>query len=116
MTDKKAHKPLLSAKAILDVDDMTFEEVEVPEWGGSIRLRSLTAEEASKFSDEYSKDRKNAAVRILLMACVDDKGEPLFKPEDLDVLRKKSLKAVIKVQKVAMKMNGLKDDDEAKND
>ena len=40
---------LLSKTAILTANDLQTEDVEVPEWGGAVRVRSFTGRERDAF-------------------------------------------------------------------
>ena len=40
---------LLNKEQILNADDLTFEDVEVPEWGGTVRIRCLESTERDEF-------------------------------------------------------------------
>lgn len=70
---------LLGREAIAAAVDAAYEEVEVPEWGGSVRVKSLNATErdafeASLVSTEGKKNRANLVnIRAkLVAACLVD--------------------------------------------
>jgi len=115
MAQKKEMSPtkraLLTRNAILSVVDQQTEDVEVPEWGGVVRLRTLTAAEAIKFSEGVKKGDDNAAIRILMMSAVNEDGTPMLLEEDIPELRKKSLKTIFRLQKAALRLNGLGKDE-----
>lgn len=114
-----ADKKFLTAQDILDADDMAVVEVDVPEWGGTIRLRPMSAEEVIAFNEE-NKDanKKHAALRVTAACAVDEAGNRLFTSKQMESLAKKSLAAFMRIQKVAMRINGLDDKEvkEVKND
>ena len=97
----------LSAEEIFAVQDIETVEVKVPEWGGIVRLRSLSGEEAFTFAKLIEKDKSSGAVQVLLLSAVDANGSQLFTSEDLDKLKKKSLHAIMRLQKEALRINGL---------
>jgi len=107
----------LSAADIIETSDQQIIEVECPEWGGSVSLRSLTAGEAMTFVDAFKDNKKDGPVRLLVMTAVNEEGKPLFTLDDLEKLKGKSLKVLMRLQKAAMEMNGLGDQGktEAKN-
>jgi hypothetical protein len=109
---------LLTAEQILAAEDIKYVEVEVPEWGGMVRLKTLSGEEAAEFlSDEFQKDKKNASVRVLIMSAVKEDGTLMFTVDEIVKLRKKSLRAINRLQDAALKLNGLKEEDkEVKKD
>ena len=104
-------KKFLSAKEVLAVEDVETVDVEVPEWGGTIRLRMLTGEEAVSFAESVKgKDDKAGAARIVVRCAVDENNARIFSDEDIDVLKGKSMRALLRVQKVALEINGLSDE------
>jgi hypothetical protein len=103
-------RKMLNINEILTADDIRFEEIEVPEWGGWVRVRTLCAEESARFSDEIAKDKKNGIALLLIMTLVDTEGKQLFTNASLENLRKKSMKAMLRVQKIVLEMNGLTDE------
>lgn len=117
---------VLSKNDILGADDLPFQEIEVPEWGGTIRLKTLMEDELGPYEegliDMAGESRrvvlKNMRAKLLVLAIVDEKGKRLFNDNEIAALAKKSAKAMDRVFTVAQKMNGLgKDyvDDMVKN-
>jgi hypothetical protein len=115
----EAKRKVLTAVDILAAEDLAVVEVDVPEWGGIVRLRPLTAQEAIRFAED-AKENKGAtsAVGVAAMCCVDEKGKPLFTAQQAEQLKSKSLRAMMRIQKEALRINGLDDKAEAqaKND
>ena len=103
-------KKFLSREEVLAVEDVETRTVEVPEWGGPIRLKALTGEEAVEFAESVKGDNKAGAARIVVRCAVDENGARLFQDEDIEVLKRKSMKALLRVQKVALEMNGLSEE------
>ena len=108
----------LSRQNILEADDLKRRSVRVPEWGGEVYVRELTAMEAVVF-DAWLYDNKDNkaevasnynAMLVMLSAC-DDGGNRIFEDSDLDVLRKKNPKAISKIAKAVEKLNKLGADD-----
>jgi len=111
---------LLSKEAILAAQDLPSEDVEVPEWGGTVRVRGLDG----KGRDEYfmsqavirggqvvGQDTTNASAKLLARCIVGEDGEPLFGSEHIDLLGKKSAAALDRVFKVASRLSGLTDEE-----
>lgn len=114
-----SEKKVLSAADILGAEDLQVIEVEVPEWGGVVRLRPMTAEEAIGYNKTVTAgDKRHGAVILAGMCIVNDEGKPAFSDEQVQQLAKKSLAALMRIQRVALKINGLTKDEEAviKND
>ena len=105
---------ILTKQAILSAKDLKKELIEVPEWGGSIYVRSLTGEERDKFEEEVfkaSKNKKNSSLtnmraRMTVLCAVDEDGTRLFEDADIPTLGKKSGAALNRVFAAAQKING----------
>ena len=106
---------LLSKSAILAADDLKTEDVEVPEWGGTVRVRAFSGRERDAFEASLvrgdGKDRKvdltNMRARLVALTVVDDSGQKVFTQDDVDLLGAKSGAALDRVFSVAQKLNGL---------
>jgi len=105
---------VLTATDILDKSDTEYDYVDIPEWGGRVKIRSLTADEVIKFTESMKGEaKKNAMVRICHLCTVNEDGSPMFEDGNMIAkLQKKSVKAINRIQKAALKLNGM--DDEAK--
>lgn len=113
-------KRFLTAAEILTAQDSKTVDVDVPEWGGTVKLRTLTGAEAAEFFDAFQRGEKSAAVVKLPLLCAvaEDGVTPLFTEGDLVQLRTKSLSGLMRLQRAAVKLNGLTDEAavEVKND
>ena len=106
---------LLSKTAILCANDLQIEDVDVPEWGGSVRVRSFTGRERDAFEASMvrgeGKDRKvdltNMRARLVGLTVIDEGGQRLFTDEEVDLLGSKSGAALDRVFAIAQKLNGL---------
>lgn len=105
---------LLNKEAILGAADLATEDVAVPEWGGAVRVRTLTvADRDALFAscrDEAGKfdaSRFNGA--LLAKSVVDANGNLVFSDADVDALNRKSAPAVTRVVEVAGRLNRLGD-------
>ena len=106
---------LLTKSAILSADDLKTEDVEVPEWGGAVRVRAFSGRERDAFEASLvrddGKDRKvdltNMRARLVALTVVDETGQKLFTHDDVDLLGAKSGAALDRVFAVAQKLNGL---------
>jgi hypothetical protein len=109
-------KTILTAAEILGADDLPSEDVAVPEWGGSVRVRTMTGAERDAFELAITTARSAGRVgdvraRLVAMAAVDADGKLLFTAADVAKLSKKSSRALDRVFAVASRLNGLGDDD-----
>jgi hypothetical protein len=107
MSSDNDAKSLLSAADILGAEDLVPVEVDVPEWGGTIRIRPLSAAEALTFIESLKKRQEEGAMRILIASAIDAAGKQLFTEADVHRLKAKSLRALMRVQNAAMQLNGL---------
>ena len=106
---------LLSKTAILAAQDLQTEDVEVPEWGGAVRVRSFTGRERDAFESSMvrgdGRDRKvdltNMRARLVGLTVIDETGQRLFTDEEADLLGAKSGAALDRVFAIAQKLNGL---------
>ena len=110
---------LLTKSAILAAADLKTEDVDVPEWGGSVRVRSFTGRERDDFEASMvrgdGKDRKvdltNMRARLVGLTVIDETGQRLFSDDEIDLLGAKAGAALDRVFAVAQKLNGLSSDD-----
>ena len=111
---------LLTRDQILGADDLPSEEVEVPEWGGSVKIRTMTgserdAFEASLLGTGSKKDKQKVMLDIRAkfasLVIVDKDNKRLFTAKDIKDLGSKSASALDRVLTVGQRLNGLSSDD-----
>lgn len=116
---------VLSASDIVGKEDFEYKDIEVAEWGGIVRLRVMTAAEAIQFTEDMKgQSRKNAMLKIVALCAVDATGKRMFTDDKVQTLGQKNLKVLMRLQREAIELNGLKPDKneeaallkEAKND
>jgi hypothetical protein len=104
----------LTRDQILTVPDIVTEEVNIPQWGGSVRVRSLTMQQRGRFEFTHM-DRKGVnyaeavtmmRARLVALAVVDHEGKRLFSDADVDTLNQKNPAAIETIFKVAMRLSG----------
>ena len=103
---------LLTRDAILQVQDLKYEDVPVPEWGGQVRVRMMTGAERDAIGARLQNlDKAEAATtyRLLLAATcmVGEDGAALFGFADLPQLAAKSQVALDRVCEAAQRLNTL---------
>ncbi|MDD5533791.1 MAG: hypothetical protein PHC52_13430 [Syntrophales bacterium] len=101
---------------ILEMQDIGSEPVTVPEWGGKTFLvTGLSGEERRKLYAESMKgdelDMDIYPFTLLVLAVKDATGQPVFRMEDREKLRKKNGMAIQRLSVVAMRLSGLGPDD-----
>ena len=104
---------LLTREEIVSASDLPFQDVDVPEWGGTVRVGTMTAGERDAYeNDIYETDganikikRKDFRAKMLVRCLKTAEGGQLF--DDVAELSKKSSKPVQRLFEVAQELNGL---------
>jgi hypothetical protein len=110
---------LLSKNEIFAVDDRTYEDVAVPEWGGTVRVRGLSGTERDAYEASIDKqvngktvrDLRNFRARLVALAAVNEDGTPLFEQNEVAALAKRSSVALSRLFDVACRLSGITDED-----
>jgi hypothetical protein len=102
---------LLTKSAILGASDLPHEDVSIPEWGGTIRVRVMTGLERDEFRSEIATDGGasigNFSAALLAATCIDENGERLFSMGDIAAIRAKRATLLDVAAGVAARINGL---------
>lgn len=101
---------ILGREAILAADDRPVEEVEVPEWGGIVRIRKMDALTWTRLVHVLKGEEDDTRIRAQTCAAcmVDEQGELLFEPgneEDLALLLGRSHDALLRVSNAAIRFS-----------
>ena len=125
MITNAVKKIFLGKDAILNADDLTVDEVEVPGWGGTVRVKGLTGVERDdweasrvdmkakvKAGQARPQNLVNWRASLVVRTVVGEDGKLLFSDKDIVALGKKSALAITKVFDKAMQLSGLTDEDE----
>jgi len=102
---------LLNRNAILSADDIKRVDVPVPEWGGTVRVRTMTAKERdammgeSVLGDDGKPNMENFRSKFLVRCIVGADDKPLFSAADIEALGAKSGAALERVYKQAETIN-----------
>ncbi len=110
---------LLTRDAILGASDIKSEEVRVPEWGGTVRVRGLTAAQrdqveaqaVSRRGNNVDINMANIRARIVAFTIVGDDDKPIFTNADVKALGEKSARALDRVFEVATRLSGMGESD-----
>lgn len=98
---------LLTAAQIRDAVDLKEDTIEVPEWGGSVRLVQMTAAESlemSKLMDVQS-NAEDGIFLMLVFSAKDAEGNRVFTLEDVLELKKKNFNVLNTLQRAAIALN-----------
>ena len=109
---------LLNKDEIIAVDDQQYEDVNVPEWGGDVRICVLSGTERDRWEQEcINRTGPNNKIRIdklkvgLLASClVNGNRELLFTQKDLNELNSKNAAVIQRLFKDAQRINAIGDE------
>lgn len=110
---------LLSKELILKADDLPTRDEEVAEWGGTVRLRTLTGTERDDFEasliemkgTEQKPNLRNLRARLVALCIVNEAGVRIFAQQDIAALGKKSALVLDRIFGICQDMNGLSQTD-----
>lgn len=102
----------LTKEQILSIHDWQYQEVDVPEWGGTVRMRGLTSAERDQFELEVQRIMEKGGslvlrARIVARCLVDDEGKRLFADAEIEKLAQKSGVVLDRLFWVAMRLSGI---------
>ncbi len=105
---------MLTKDQILQADDLPTEVVEVPEWNGSVTVRTMTGTERDSFEASITKKKGdsvevnmvNLRAKLCALTMIDENGERYFADTDIAELGKKSSAVLDRIFAVAQKLNG----------
>lgn len=99
---------ILNRDSILSADDLPREEVQVPEWGGSVFVRTMNGSERDRFEHAWRENPgRDVRGRVAALTICDETGKPLFTEADVARLGTKSSAALNRILAVSMRLSGL---------
>jgi hypothetical protein len=110
----------LSRDDILKAQDCRTQEVDVPEWGGTVLVRGMTGRERDQFETSMLErgrggrmvpNTANTRAKVVARCVVGEDGTRLFTDADIAALGEKSGAAIDRVFEVAARLSGLSDED-----
>ena len=130
---------LLSREQILEAKDIQTKVISVPEWGGDIMIKQLSAKEynditmsmvnirkmAAKQISKKNSDNvedainesaiKNQKILLIVKSVVDENMKPLFTEADMELLYQKNTNVVDKIIAEIEEFNSVSTEDTKKN-
>jgi hypothetical protein len=79
--------------------------LEVPEWGGEVYVRVLSAKDQAELSDGVKP--ADIPIRVLVHCLVDESGNQILQEEDAEALAGEDFPIIMRVFAFAAKLNGL---------
>jgi len=111
----------LTRQQVLDVQDVETRDVTVPEWGGKVRVKTLTGAERNALEKTMLEKNKpgkrpevnlsNFQAKLCAASMVDEAGKRIFSDRDVEKLGLKSSKALARVFSVASELSGFSEAD-----
>tara|TARA_R100000664_G_C2701792_1_gene101849 strand:+ start:354 stop:713 length:360 start_codon:yes stop_codon:yes gene_type:complete len=109
---------ILTRDQILSANDQTTETVEVPEWGGSVIVSTMSGRERDAFESSLMADKgssksanmANLRARLASLCCVAEDGTRMFTQADIEALGNKSAAALNRIFLAAQRLNGIGED------
>ncbi|KAB8167061.1 hypothetical protein FH609_011710 [Streptomyces sp. 3MP-14] len=108
---------LLTKDQITAAADLAHEDVPVPEWGGTVRVRALTGQERDAWEASMlrlgpngsvqARSTKGVRVGLVARCVVDEAGERLFTDKDMATLNEKSAAVIERLAAVARRLSGI---------
>jgi|TARA_B100001964_G_C14186844_1_gene579026 hypothetical protein len=100
----------LTKEQILQAQDLKTETITVPEWGGEVIVRTITAKERDAFEKQLTQEEgglENIRAKFVAATLVDEKNNLLFNEMQINDLGNKSASALDRVFAVGQKLAGL---------
>lgn len=109
----------LNRQQIVDADDVEYDTVSCPEWGGDVRIRSIKGRQRDEYEQSLVEQRgndrrmnlRNARAKLIILCAVDEDGRPLFTADDVRALGAKNAKPLDRLFDACRKLTGLSEDD-----
>lgn len=116
MTDKTESSNFLTLKQIIAADDINYRDVEVPEWGGTVRLGAMAASERDRYESQVYLARQKGGddaafdnVRArLVAACMIN---PKVDRKQIAALGNKNAKTINRLFDICRELNGISEQD-----
>lgn len=107
---------LLSRDAILSANDTPSEIVDVPEWGGQVKVVAMSGTERDKFEASLvgkgnKPNLENFRAKLAAACVVDEEGNRLFSEKDVAALGRKSAAALDRVATAAQRISAMSQED-----
>lgn len=97
--------------------------VPMPEWGVTVIVREMTAQENREYQTSnvrfdkggFAKgfNKEDVELRLLLRTCMDDHNVRLFTEDDFPLLRRQPASVIARLTRIAKELSGLDDDGDA---
>jgi len=105
----------LTKEQIVGISDIIIDELYIPEWDGTVYVKTMTAAERDKFEEsvyvrEGTKrvaDYIGMRAKLCSIVLCDEKGNRLFTDKEVEILEKKDAKAILRIFEKATLLSAL---------
>ena len=104
---------LTTADAILQASDFIFDEIDCPEWNGTVRIRSLSGGQRAVLRKAVDDGRNDVDEMLCVMAIVDQDGNRVLNQNQIAELGKKNTAVITRIANRVLEISGMKDRDKA---
>lgn len=104
--DPKTGPVYLTLDAIREADDLRHTDVDVPEWGGTIRVRGLRLEEARDIQKAAMQGDELDTTKVLLLTVQKGLEAPKVDAADLYLFAQKHAGVVMRVAELVNELTG----------
>lgn len=98
---------ILTLEQVLEAPDLEEREVEVPEWGGSVKIRSFSKAAQQDLRRKAMVKNELDTDRLEMLMFIHGVVEPQFTEEHYEALRQKSAGAIDRVLRAILELSGL---------
>lgn len=107
---------LTTASSILQAEDFVFDEVDCPEWGGTVRIRSLSGAQRVQLKKAIDAGRDDIDETLCVMSIVDEDGNRVLHRDQIGELSKKNTAVITRIAMKVLEISGMRDRDKAIGD
>jgi hypothetical protein len=98
---------MLTKEQIFAARDLQTEDVDVPEWGGTVRITVMSGKAREALMDALAEPQKTSRFQALMLSStiVDEAGVQIFTVDDVEHLREKNTDVLVRLVDIAMRLN-----------
>ena len=105
----------LTKDDIFKVDDLPTKDIDIPEWGGTLTIRTLTGAERDQFESAFVNqdqiDIRGLKARLIQLTVQNGDGQPMFTKADLQKINSKSASVIDRIFQESQRLSGLTKED-----
>lgn len=106
-TNGKTTAPILTAEQIFEIKDLIEETMEIPEWNGSIVVKSFSKKQQQEIREMSEVDGEIDAERLEMFMFIRGVVDPQFTDDQYELLREKNAGVMDRILTRLMQMSGM---------